>query len=137
MDRKRTLTIILCLLLALGLSAMFVVAEGAGDLAPDYVHLPIVEQDEQSPSGLKTTWSCVYFGSYPSAEVVDGSWEAVDDYALREGDLIRDEVLFARLEAEDWQDNTVNLDGEFYYRVGLDSVPASSGVREQDRKSVV
>ena len=39
--------------------------------APSFLHLPEVGQDSASPSGQKTTWSCVYFGSYPSAEVAD------------------------------------------------------------------
>ena len=56
---------LLCLLLAFCfLFAGTVLAESP---AVD-VHLPLVEQDLRSPSGQKTTWSCVYFGSYPSAE---------------------------------------------------------------------
>ena len=49
------------------------------------IHLPLVEEDAVTPSGLKTTWRCVYFGEYPFAEVVDSSWHAVDDYALQGG----------------------------------------------------
>ena len=95
------------------------------------VHLPVIEQDSQGPTGQKTTWSCVYFGSYPSAEVVDSSWNCVDSYALREGDLIRDDDLFARLEAADWKNGIVELDGISYLRVGLDSAPAAGAAREQ------
>lgn len=119
---------LLCLLLAFCfLFAGTVLAESP---AVD-VHLPLVEQDLRSPSGQKTTWSCVYFGSYPSAEVVDSAWNCVNSYALREGDLIRDDGLFSRLEAADWENGTVELDGFSYMRVGLDSVPAAGAAREQ------
>ena len=32
---------------------------------------PDVKKDDKLPSGTITTWQCVYFGSYPTAEVVD------------------------------------------------------------------
>ena len=93
--------------------------------------LPAVEKCEESPSGKMTTWKCVYFGVYPSAEVVDSAWNAVDDYALREGDLIRDDSLYQRLSESDWPDGTAVLDGVAYIRVGLDRAPQEKGVREQ------
>ena len=95
------------------------------------IHLPAVEADERSPSGLKTTWSCVWFGRYPSAEVVDDGWDAVDGYALREGDVIRDGALYERLSRADWQGDRVALDGVSYLRVGLDSAPSEARAREQ------
>ncbi len=95
------------------------------------VHLPLIGPDPQSPTGQKTSWSCVCFGSYPTAEVVDSAWNGVDSYALREGDLIRDDGLFARLEAAEWENGTVELDGASYVRVGFDSAPAAGAAREQ------
>ena len=95
------------------------------------IHLPAVEADERSPSGLRTTWSCVWFGRYPSAEVVDDGWDAVDGYALREGDVIRDGALYERLSRADWQGDRVALDGVSYLRVGLDSAPSEARAREQ------
>jgi hypothetical protein len=32
-------------------------------------------------------WECFLFGSYPANEVVSGSFNAVDDYALVDGDV--------------------------------------------------
>ncbi|MBR3277950.1 MAG: hypothetical protein IKG01_03435 [Lachnospiraceae bacterium] len=87
---------------------------------PEDIHLPLIEACEESPTGLKTTWSCVWFGRYPSAEVVDSAWSAVDDYALDPGDVIRDAGLYERLTEADWQGDTVVLDGIAYRRVGLD-----------------
>ena len=128
-ERRNTVKRLLCLLLAFCfLCAGTVLAESP---AAGSVRLPLIEQDPQSPSGQKTTWSCVYFGSYPSAEVVDSTWNCVDSYALREGDLIRDDDLFARLETADWENGTVELDGVSYMRFGLDSAPAAGVAREQ------
>ena len=126
---EHTVKKLLCLLLAICfLCAGTVLAESP---AAGSVHLPLIEPDPQSPTGQKTTWSCVYFGSYPSAEVVDSTWNCVDSYALQEGDLIRDDDLFARLEAADWENGTVELDGVSYMRVGIDSAPAAGAAREQ------
>ena len=120
----------MCFLLAL---CLFLCGAAAAEEkeASVLIHLPVLGEDSASPTGRVTTWSCVYFGSYPSAEVVDSTWNAVDDYALREGDLIRDDDLFVRLETAPWQDNTLEIDGASYIRVGLDRAPSSGGVREQ------
>lgn len=131
MNAWSTVSILLCIVLGLYLSSAPVAAEGA---SPSFLHPPIVEQDEHTPTGLKTTWSCVFFGAYPSAEVVDSDWDAVDDYALQPGDVIRDDTLFARLESADWQDHTLEIEGHAYLRIGLDRAPATGGMREQHYK---
>ncbi len=122
--KKALLWLLFLCLFAAGLAS-------AESPAPDFVRLPVREDDSRTPTGFRTTWSCVYFGSYPSAEVVDDSWNAVDEYALREGDLIRDDALYARLEAADWQDGAAELDGASYIRVGFDMAPAAGSAREQ------
>ena len=133
--RKETLPVMLSLVLMTGsTTSAAAAAEEAYDPVPDYIHLPVVEENSQTPSGLCTTWSCVYFGSYPFAEVADEAWDAVDDYALQEGDLIRDDDLFARLEAAEWDNDTAVLDGNEYIRVGRDSAPAGGEIREQHYK---
>ena len=101
------------------------------------IHLPVVEPDSGTPTGQRTTWSCVLFGNYPSAEVVDSSWDAVDGYALRDGDLIRDDNLYARLEAADWENDMTELDGVSYLRVGLDRPPAGPGSSTTDGNTAV
>ena len=125
---QRIALFFLCLLLIL--YTVPATAQSAGGTGSAGVHAPIVEPDPETPTGIKTTWSCILFGAYPSAEVVDGTWDAVDDYALQDGDLIRDDALYARLEAADWQDNKAELDGYSYLRVGLDSAPAAGGDRQ-------
>ena len=126
---QRIALFFLCLLLIL--YTVPATAQSAGGTGSAGIHPPIVEPDPETPTGIKTTWSCILFGAYPSAEVVDGTWDAVDDYALQDGDMIRDDELYARLEAADWQDNKAELDGYSYIRVGLDSAPAAGGEREQ------
>ena len=99
---------------------------------PEYIHLPVVKKDKTTSSGLKTIWSCVWFGSYPSEEVVDSSWAAVDSYALRDGDVIRDDRLYKSLTEAKWQkDDTVTLDGVSYQRVRTEDGSAQEGSREQ------
>ncbi len=122
-----------CLCLTLLLSAVMLPAsaEGTETRAAAMIRLPAVETDPQSPTGLKTTWSCVYFGAYPSSEVADSGWNSVDSYALRDGDLILDDALYGRLESSDWQNGMVELDGFSYVRIGLDSAPATGSSREQ------
>ena len=128
LSARCALLLILCLILAAICCGL---AEENGEALPTDLHLPVVEADAGSPTGQKTTWSCVYFGAYPSAEVADSGWNAVDGYALREGDLIRDDGLYQRLEAAAWENNRTEIDGVSYLRVGLDSAPASGGAREQ------
>ena len=102
-----------------------------GQPVPEFIHLPLINEDPAAPSGTKTTWSCVFFGAYPSAEVVDDDWNAVDDYALQEGDVIRDNALYDRLAQSEWPDNMTVLDDVSYYRAGPDQAPAAENVREQ------
>ena len=124
----RLIPVWLCLFcLCFATAVIPVSAEGAADSdrkgVPDSIHLPVVESDLTSSSGLKTSWSCVWFGRYPSEEVVDSSWAAVDPYALQEGDVIRDDRLYTSLTEADWQDDdTVILDEVSYLRVQSEDV---------------
>ncbi|MBR6705851.1 MAG: hypothetical protein IKI84_04125 [Clostridia bacterium] len=123
---KRLFSAVFCLCL------VFPILIPASPVYADYLHEPVVEAFADSPTGKKTTWKCVYFGAYPSSEIADSSWMAVDGYALRDGDLIRDDLLYAKLSESDWQENDILvLDGMTYVRVGLDHAPREAGAREQ------
>ena len=62
--------------------------------------------------------SCIYFGSYPTNEVVSGPFLAVDGYALDEGDVIVDAALYAKLEQALWNENDdTEIDGRRYHRL--------------------
>ena len=125
---KKMIAGLLCLCL-LGAAPSTSVMAGAE--ADEGIHLPVVEEYEGTSSGLKTTWSCIWFGSYPSSEVVDSTWHAVDDYALRDGDLIRDDALYEKLSAAEWQDGHTELDGSTYVRIGMEDAPSAQEGREQ------
>ena len=66
-----------------------------GDTYQD-LHSPWVKNPSQKTH--VTSWECILFGSYPANEVVSGSFNAVDDYALVEGDVITDALLYHQLE---------------------------------------
>ncbi len=108
----------------------FAVTSCSKDSRYAYIHLPATEDCSDTSTGKKTTWSCVYYGSYPASEVVDSKWNAIDGYALQEGDVIRDDELYSRLESSSWNGDYLELDSVKYYRVGQDAAPASEEVRE-------
>ena len=73
-----------------------------------------VKNPRQTVIGAKeneVTWSCIEFGSYPANEVVSGSFDAVDGYAVREGDVIRDAALYEKLVKAVWTDDETEMDG--------------------------
>ncbi len=93
--------------------------------------IPVVRENKELSTSLETVWDCVYFGSYPSAEVVQTDWDAVDDYAVLDGDVIRDDDLYKALETADWQDDQAFLDGEEYVRINAEDAVTASVDREQ------
>ena len=62
------------------------------------------DTDDEQPPQKVTRWECILFGAYPANEVVSGSFNAVDDYALVEGDVITDAALYSQLEQAEWMD---------------------------------
>ena len=77
--------------------------------------------------GHVTRWSCLTFGAYPAAEVVNGTFDAVDGYALNEGELIRDPALYDKLKNAVWTDDDTEIEGERYHRInGAGAVTASA-----------
>lgn len=95
------------------------------------VAVPVITSDKSLPGESKTTWDCVYFGSYPMSEVVESKFSAVDDYALREGDIIRDADLYSKLTNADWNNNECEIDGNKFRRV---KDPEDTKDREQHYK---
>ena len=78
-----------------------------------------------------TRWECILFGSYPANEVVSGSFNAVDDYTLEEGDVIVDATLYSRLEHAEWTDDDTEIDGKRYHRLNGSGCVTCSADREQ------
>ena len=78
-----------------------------------------------------TKWSCIYFGQYPTNEIVNEPFNAVDDYAVNEGDVLMDAALYDRLAKAEWTDDDTEIDGKRYHRInGLATVTCSKN-REQ------
>ena len=89
------------------------------------------DADDEQPPQKVTRWDCILFGSYPANEVVSGSFNAVDSYALVEGDVITDAALYHRLEQAEWTDDDTEIAGKRYHRLnGSDAVTCSTN-REQ------
>ena len=90
------------------------------------------KDDEQPPQPQKVTrWECILFGSYPSNEVVSGSFNVVDDYALVEGDVITDASLYHQLEQAEWTDNDTEIGGKRYHRLNAARAVNHSDSRAQ------
>ena len=87
--------------------------------------------DEDS-FGHETRWDCLLFGDYPANEVVSEAFDAVDAYALAEGDVIVDASLYSQLEAASWDehDDTV-IGGRRFHRLGREGAISASENREQ------
>ena len=82
---------------------------------------PRIETDDSMTAGQKVTWDCVWFGSYPQAEVVPSAddYTAVDKSMLRSGDIIEDSGLYNKLKsASGWDaNNDITTDGNKYRRI--------------------
>lgn len=96
----------------------------------DELNSPWVKDETQNSH--QTRWSCLYFGAYPTNEVVSGTFSAVDDYALADGDVVVDASLYRLLEQADWDDaDDTTLDGRRYHRINGETAVSASSNREQ------
>lgn len=61
---------------------------------------PRIIPDNSMQIGQKVTWDCIWFGSYPQAEIIssDRKYTALPKSFLQMGDLIRDEGLYQVLQ---------------------------------------
>ena len=89
------------------------------------------DNDEEEVAQKVTRWECILFGSYPANEVVSGSFSAVDDYALEEGDVIVDATLYNQLENAEWTDNNTEIDGKRFHRINAEGAVSHSDSRAQ------
>lgn len=78
---------------------------------------PSVVSDESLPGKHRTIWDCVYFGSYPSAEIIAGDFSAVDRDAVNDGDIVTDKELYEKLSEAEWADDETETDGVKYRRL--------------------
>lgn len=84
---------------------------------------PTIQKDNTSAmlSGQKVTWDCVYFGSYPQAEVVSSAaaYTALDAGSRDVKDIVIDPTLYTSLESSRaWgNNNELILNGVKYCRM--------------------
>ena len=83
----------------------------------DYQNLHSPWVKDPSQKSHFTRWTCILFGSYPTNEVVSGSFNAVDDYALADGDVVVDATLYSQLEQAEWTDDDTEINGKRYHRL--------------------
>lgn len=90
---------------------------------------PRIVPDNSMEAGQKVTWDCVWFGSYPQAEVVpaDSEYTALPEEHLKEGDLIRDNALYQTLQsATGWDEKgDIVVNGEKYRRITKENATCS------------
>ena len=82
---------------------------------------PRIVSDDSMTAGQKVTWDCVWFGSYPQAEVIPSGVEytALDASLRRDGDVIVSDSVYAALQsASGWDaNNDITLNGAKYRRM--------------------
>ena len=116
---------IACFLLILGLIGTLVNGTAFLSLAGNVqgqvtLQNPKIVKNENMEAGQKVTWDCIWFGSYPQAEVVSsGEYEAVKKEYLEDGDVIVDDNLYAVLQsASGWDEKRdIIYNGEKYRRM--------------------
>lgn len=89
---------------------------------------PSIVPDNSMKAGQKVTWNCIWFGSYPQAEVVPASeeYKALPEKLLQKEDLIRDDTLFQTLQsATDWDEQgDIVIGNEKFRRIKKEDVTA-------------
>ncbi len=92
-------------------------------LSANGLNNPRIEKDSSMEAGQKVTWDCVWFGSYPQAEVVPSAsdYTALDKSLLKSGDIIEDRSLYGKLQDEaEWNaNNETTVDGNTYLRMKM------------------
>ena len=114
--------------------------QGRGANAKNNVVLenPVIQADATMLAGQKVTWDCVYFGSYPQAEVVPSvaSYSALDTALYEEEDILVDPAVYTALvNSKNWRANELVFGGKKYRRMRSEhadhqaTVPTSSAVQ--------
>lgn len=122
---RRMLVWILMLSMCIGLCGKVTVSAQKAEIKAGVSGLrnPVIKEDSGMEAGRNVTWDCVWFGSYPQAEVVASKegYTAVDRALLEEGDLIEDSSLYNALKsASGWDANgDITLNGQKYRRMKM------------------
>jgi len=126
MKKKIIAGLLLACLLVLSLQGFAAAEALEQDRYADWLWEPYTEEDASLSTGRATLWACVTFGSYPQTEIVAGAFTAVDDYAVREGDVLEDPVLYGQLAGAEWIDNRTEIGGVCYLRMNRGDAAGSA-----------
>ena len=92
---------------------------------------PRIVTDSSMRAGQKVTWDCIWFGSYPQAEVIpsNAAYTALDESLRRDGDVIVSDSVYATLQsASGWDEkNDITLNGVKYRRMKKGDATYASG----------
>lgn len=80
---------------------------------------PVITEDSSRQAGQRVIYDCVYFGSYPQAEVVPSeAAETTIDSAIRNGDdYIVDATLYRKLQNATWVNNETTIGTDRFRRM--------------------
>lgn len=104
-------------MLALSLAVTMLPTYGISSIVSAATHT--LQNPSKNSSG-DTVWDCVWFGSYPQAEVIpSGEYTALDSNLLQDGDTIISDSLYNQLEsAAGWSVNgDITISGNKYRRI--------------------
>ena len=100
----------------------------------EQIGCPVKSNPSGEERGGSTVWNCVFFGEYPMSEVVADSFDSVQENAISDGDLIRDEALYREFENALWDHGVTLINGKKYYRInGSDATTATRSGRHHYR----
>lgn len=92
----------------------------SGEMISDTLTAPRIKADSSMASGQRVIWDCVWFGSYPQAEVVpSGGYTSLREELLQNGDVIVSDSIFNVLNnSTEWDSNDeIILDGIKYRKM--------------------
>lgn len=82
---------------------------------------PRIVPDNSMQAGQKVTWDCIWFGSYPQAEIISSNmrYTALPEGFLQKGDLIKDNGLYQALQPATERDGQgdIVINGNKYQRI--------------------
>ena len=129
-DLKHGMAVALAAVLALA-PLPAAMPESAAEAADITLKNPRIVVDNSMEAKQKVSWDCVYFGSYPQAEVISSGMEytALDAKLRRDGDVIVSDNVYSALQsASGWDDNNdITLNGVKYRRMKQEDATYNAG----------
>jgi len=123
---NKVLTVLICFLCVFQIQLYGAEMNAGSALQNAFLKEPVVEKDNTFSTGQAASWSCITFGTYPQTEIIPVPSNAVDEYAVQEGDFLVNPDLYEVLQQADWNDDETEIDGMRYCRLSRDDAVSSS-----------